>query len=104
MSKTTITHTSRLLKPEADRKLIAELEAAAAAMQSPLTLDRDMFIETTSVDGLVSPVKKPGIGDVTFKELMFGHPKSKQIVAARLILYVLLVIPAFFLGKQQDQS
>ena len=103
MSKTTtITHTSRLLKPEADRKLIAELEAAAT--QSPLTLDRELFIETTSVDGFVAPVKKPGIGDVTFKELMFGHPKSKQIVAARLILYVVLVIPAFLLGKQQDQS
>lgn len=94
MSKTTtITHTSRLLKPIPDRKLIAELEATRQSPRSRVRL----------VEMAQEPAK-PGIGDVTFKELVFGHPKTKQIVAARLILYVLLVVPAFILGKQQDQS
>lgn len=96
MSKTTITHTSRLLKPVTDRQLIAELEAARQSPRSRVALLPAEAIQTAPA--------KPGIGDVTFKELMFGHPKTKHIVAARLILYVLLVVPAFILGKQQDQS
>lgn len=47
---------------------------------------------------------KPKVMDVSFRDLLWGLPKNKAVVGARLIAYVLLAVPAFFAGINQGKA
>lgn len=47
--------------------------------------------------------RKPKVMDVQFRDLLWGLPKSRAVVGARLIAYVLLAVPAFLAGINQGK-
>lgn len=58
----------------------------------------------TEMEAKVAPAEKPKVMDVEFRDLLWGLPKNKAVVRARLIAYVLLAVPAYFAGINLGKS
>lgn len=58
----------------------------------------------TEMEAKVEPAEKETVMNVAFRDLLWGTPKNKAVVGARLIAYFLLVVPAFLAGINLGKS
>lgn len=89
----------QVVKAGQERAVVTRVLSAEDVMDRALIEEMEERVRLEEMEA-----RKPKVMDVQFRDLLWGLPKNKAVVGARLIAYLLLAVPAYFAGINLGKS